>query len=134
MNRYNYIIVGSGLAGLYSSYRASRYGNVALITKSGIRESNSYLAQGGIAAVTDEEDATEYHFDDTIIAGRGLSDHHAVDILVNEGPVRIKELIDEGMEFDIKTESWPWVLKGGITEGESCTPEAISPGKGLQIL
>ncbi|MDD2492306.1 MAG: FAD-binding protein, partial [Bacteroidales bacterium] len=63
MYHYDYIIVGSGLAGLYSSYRASRYGNVALITKSGIRESNSYFAQGGIAAVTDGEDATEFHFD-----------------------------------------------------------------------
>ena len=55
MHQFDYIIVGSGLAGLYSSYRASRYGKVALVTKSGIRESNSYFAQGGIAAVTVKE-------------------------------------------------------------------------------
>ena len=52
MRNYDYIIVGSGLAGLYTAYRASAYGKVALLTKSNIRESNSYFAQGGIAAVT----------------------------------------------------------------------------------
>ena len=113
MYHYDYIIVGSGLAGLYSSYRASRYGNVALITKSGIRESNSYFAQGGIAAVTDGEDATEFHFDDTIIAGRGLSDQEAVYVLVNEGPERIKELVEEGMEFDMQNGEFALGLEGG---------------------
>lgn len=113
MYSYDYIIVGSGLAGLYSAYRASRYGKVALITKSGIRESNSYFAQGGIAAVTDDEDATEFHFDDTIVAGRGLSDHNAVEILVKEGPDRIRELIDEGMEFDMKDGELALGLEGG---------------------
>ena len=52
MRNYDYIIVGSGLAGLYTAYRASAYGKVALLTKSNIRESNSYFAQGGIGAVT----------------------------------------------------------------------------------
>lgn len=113
MYNYDYIIVGSGLAGLYSAYRASRYGRVALITKSGIRESNSYFAQGGIAAVTDDEDATEFHFEDTIVAGRGLSDHGAVEILVKEGPERIRELIDEGMEFDMKDGELALGLEGG---------------------
>lgn len=113
MHHYDYIIVGSGLAGLYSSHIAARYGKVALITKSGIRESNSYFAQGGIAAVTDEEDATEFHFEDTVVAGRGLSDHDAVNILVREGPERIKELIDEGMEFDMKDGELALGLEGG---------------------
>ena len=57
MRNYDYIIVGSGLAVLYTAYRASAYGKVALLTKSNIRESNSYFAQGGIAAVTGEDDA-----------------------------------------------------------------------------
>ncbi|PKP40896.1 MAG: L-aspartate oxidase [Bacteroidetes bacterium HGW-Bacteroidetes-10] len=113
MHQFDYIIVGSGLAGLYSAYRASRYGKVALITKSGIRESNSYFAQGGIAAVTDEEDATEFHFEDTIIAGRGICDHDAVNILVNEGPERIRELIEEGMEFDMQNGALALGLEGG---------------------
>lgn len=113
MRHYDYIIVGSGLAGLYAAFRASAYGKVALLTKSDIKESNSYFAQGGIAAVTDEDDAPALHFEDTIIAGRGLCDYPSVNILVNEGPVRIQELIDEGMHFDMEDGSLALGLEGG---------------------
>lgn len=113
MRHYDYIIAGSGLAGLYTAYHAAEYGKVALLTKSGITESNSYFAQGGIAAVTDEDDAPSLHFEDTIIAGRGLCDFPAVDILVNEGPQRIRELIDAGMHFDMEDGSLALGLEGG---------------------
>lgn len=113
MRKYDYIIVGSGLAGLYTAFRAAAYGKVALLTKSNIRESNSYFAQGGIAAVTDDDDAPALHFEDTIIAGRGLCDYPSVDILVNEGPLRIQELIDEGMHFDMEDGSLALGLEGG---------------------
>ncbi|MDE6450775.1 MAG: L-aspartate oxidase, partial [Odoribacter sp.] len=79
----------------------------------GITESNSYFAQGGIAAVTDEDDAPALHFEDTIIAGRGLCDYPAVDILVNEGPQRILELIGAGMHFDMEDGSLALGLEGG---------------------
>ena len=113
MRHYDYIIAGSGLAGLYTAYHAAAYGKVALLTKSGITESNSYFAQGGIAAVTDEDDAPALHFEDTIIAGRGLCDYPAVDILVNEGPQRIHELIEAGMHFDMEDGSLALGLEGG---------------------
>lgn len=113
MRHYDYIIAGSGLAGLYAAYHAATYGKVALLTKSGITESNSYFAQGGIAAVTDEDDAPALHFEDTIIAGRGLCDYPAVDILVNEGPQRIQELIEAGMHFDMEDGSLALGLEGG---------------------
>lgn len=113
MHQYDYIIAGSGLAGLYTAYHAAAYGKVALLTKSGITESNSYFAQGGIAAVTDEDDAPALHFEDTIIAGRGLCDYPAVDILVNEGPKRIQELIEAGMHFDMEDGSLALGLEGG---------------------
>ncbi len=113
MRYYDYIIVGSGLAGLYTAFKASAFGKVALLTKSNITESNSYFAQGGIAAVTDEDDAPALHFEDTIIAGRGLCDYPAVHILVNEGPQRIQELIDEGMHFDMEDGSLALGLEGG---------------------
>ena len=110
---YDYIIVGSGLAGLYAAHQASKYGKVALLTKSDIRESNSYFAQGGIAAVTGENDAPRFHFQDTITAGRGLCDYPAVDALVNEGPARIQEIINEGMHFDTENGSLALGLEGG---------------------
>ncbi len=113
MHHYDYIIAGSGLAGLYTAYLAANYGKVALLTKSGITESNSYYAQGGIAAVTDEDDAPALHFEDTIIAGRGLCDYPAVNILVNEGPRRIRELIEDGMHFDMVDGSLALGLEGG---------------------
>ncbi len=113
MYYYDYIIIGSGLAGLYASYRASNYGKVALITKSNIRESNSYYAQGGIAAVTDEEDRPAFDYEDTIVAGRGLCDHTAVNILVNEGPHRIMELVEDGMRFDMLGNNFALGLEGG---------------------
>lgn len=97
---YDYVVAGSGLAGLYVALRASKYGTVALLTKSWVRESNSYYAQGGIAAVTDKDDRPSLHYADTIEAGRGLCDSPAVEVLVNEAPERIQELINAGMHFD----------------------------------
>lgn len=113
MKYFDFIVAGSGLAGLYSAYRASKYGTVALITKKSMRESSSYFAQGGIAAVTGNDDSPYFHFVDTVVAGRGLCDNSVVNILVNEGPERIKELINEGMEFDTKTGNLLLGLEGG---------------------
>ncbi len=113
MHSYDYIIAGSGLAGLYAAFCASRYGKVAVITRTKVSDSNTYYAQGGIAAVTDEEDTPKFHFEDTIIAGRGLCNKEAVEILVNEGPERIKEIIEEGMHFDMSGGSLALGLEGG---------------------
>ena len=66
MQKFDYIVVGSGLAGLYAAYKASFKGSVAVITKSFVRESNSFNAQGGIAAVTSFEDDPQIHKSDTL--------------------------------------------------------------------
>lgn len=113
MRKFDYIIVGSGLAGLYAAWKASLKGSVAVITKSMIRESNSFNAQGGIAAVTSFDDDPEIHKSDTLIAGRGLCEDHAVEILVNEGPERIEEIIAEGMKFDTENGVLALGLEGG---------------------
>lgn len=111
--KFDYIIVGSGLAGLYAAWKASMKGSVAVITKSLVRESNSYNAQGGIAAVTSDDDAPEIHKSDTLIAGRGLCEERSVDILVNEGPARIREIIANNMRFDTENGSLALGLEGG---------------------
>jgi L-aspartate oxidase len=97
---FDTIVIGSGLAGLAAAYHSSRFGNVAIVTKSELDTSNSWFAQGGIAAVSTPDDSPEFHIHDTLVAGRGLCDYDAVDILVNEGRDRVKELIDMGMPFD----------------------------------
>lgn len=113
MLKFDYIVVGSGLAGLYAAYKASMKGNVAIVTKSFLRESNSFNAQGGIAAVTSEDDSPEIHKSDTLIAGRGLCEDESVDILVNEGPDRIQEIIADDMKFDTENGSLALGLEGG---------------------
>ena len=113
MRKFDYIIVGSGLAGLYAAYKASVRGRVAVITKSFLRESNSFNAQGGIAAVTSHDDNPEIHKSDTLIAGRGLCEDRSVEILVNEGPDRIAEIIADGMEFDTINGALALGLEGG---------------------
>jgi L-aspartate oxidase len=113
MRQFDFLIAGSGLAGLYSAWKASAYGTVAIITKGAIRMSSSYYAQGGIAAVTHEDDSPMFHFEDTVVAGRGLCDSSAVNILVTEGPQRISELVHAGMQFDSDREGFMLGLEGG---------------------
>lgn len=100
ISEYDFLIIGSGLAGLYSANYASKFGKVAILSKTTSEVSNSYLAQGGIAAVTDESDSTEEHFTDTVEAGRKLCNSEAVKVLVEEARARIEEIIAQGMEFD----------------------------------
>lgn len=98
--QFNTVVIGSGLAGLTAAWYASRYGSVAIVTKSELDTSNSWFAQGGIAAVTAPDDSPELHIHDTLVAGRGLCDYDAVEVLVNEGRSRVRELIEMGMPFD----------------------------------
>ncbi|GAB1450886.1 L-aspartate oxidase [Draconibacterium sp.] len=107
------VVIGSGLAGLSAAYHSSKYGLVAVVTKSQLDISNSYYAQGGIAAVVSEDDLPEFHILDTKEAGRGLCDTDAVEILVNEGRERVLELIELGMEFDKKDGHLVLGLEGG---------------------
>jgi len=100
MSYYDYIIVGSGIAGLYTALLAKTQGSVLVITKGSIDDCNTRHAQGGIAAAIGRGDSPELHFRDTIAAGDGLCDEEAVRILVNEAPERIAELVNLGVPFD----------------------------------
>ncbi|MBA9087545.1 L-aspartate oxidase [Fontibacillus solani] len=96
------IVIGSGIAGLFTAIKASEQQRVTMITKKSLMESNTRYAQGGIAAVISDEDSPEYHRQDTLLAGAGLCSSESVDILVNEGPRGVKELITLGTAFDIE--------------------------------
>ena len=113
---FDFIVVGSGLAGLLAAFHAADSGTVALISKSELDISNSYHAQGGIAAAIGEDDDPLFHFEDTLIAGRNLCDRDSVFVLVNEGLERVNELIKRGMEFDKDEDGH---LKLGLEGGHS---------------
>lgn len=113
MMQFDYIVVGGGLAGLYTSYKLSRLGRVALVARASLEDSNSFYAQGGVAAVTEEQDTPTDHLKDTLIAGRGLCIEHAVKVLTEEAPQRIEELISLGMNFDTQDGHLALGLEGG---------------------
>ena len=97
--QFDYLVLGSGIAGLSLALKVAAHGRVAIITKKNSAESNTNYAQGGIAAVTSKEDSFESHVRDTLEAGAGLCKEAIVRTIVEEGPARIKELIDLGMRF-----------------------------------
>lgn len=100
MKKYDYIIVGSGIAGLYTALLAKEQGSMLIITKGSIDDCNTKYAQGGIAAAIGRNDSAELHFQDTIAAGDGLCDEETVRILVDEAPDRITDLVNLGVPFD----------------------------------
>ncbi|UKJ07812.1 L-aspartate oxidase [Solitalea lacus] len=100
MKKVDFLVIGSGIAGLSFALKAARHGTVCIVTKSNEDESNTKYAQGGVAVVVDKSDSFEKHIQDTLIAGDGLCDQHIVEIVVKEGPERIREIIDYGTNFD----------------------------------
>ena len=100
MKQFDYILVGSGIAGLYTALLAREQGNVLILTKGNIEECNTRHAQGGIAAPIGANDSPDLHFKDTIAAGDGLCNEEAVRILSTEAPDRIADLVNMGVPFD----------------------------------
>ena len=99
MKQFDYLVLGSGLAGLFFALKVAPRGRVAIVTKKDRAESNTNYAQGGIASVTSKEDSFELHVRDTLTAGAGLCKKDVVRTIVEDGPARIAELIELGMKF-----------------------------------
>ena len=113
MLQFDYVIIGSGIAGLSFALKAARAGTVAIVTKKAKAESNTAWAQGGIAAVTDGADSFEAHVQDTLNAGAGLCDEKVVRSIVEDGPKRIRELMDLGVHFDQQPDGTPDLTREG---------------------
>lgn len=103
MQRFDLLVLGSGIAGLSLALKAAAFGRVAIVTKKQSAESNTNYAQGGIAAVLSKEDTFDLHVRDTLQAGAGLCREEIVRIIVEEGPARIAELMNLGVQFTRRT-------------------------------
>ncbi len=136
------IIIGSGIAGLSTAMRLSGH-NIKVLTKSSLSTSTTWYAQGGIAAAIKKPDFWKNHYEDTMVAGQGLSDRKAVEILVKNAPDMIEDLIEIGINFDIANgqismtleggHSYPRVLHaGGDATGEEIEKKLVSHYKSLK--
>jgi L-aspartate oxidase len=115
--RTDFLVIGSGIAGLSFALKASAFGKVAVITKSTIDNTNTRFAQGGIAAVFSEPDNFEKHIHDTLVAGAGCCNEEVVRMVVREAPGRIKDLISLGVPFDKKDDgTYDLHREGGHSE------------------
>ena len=103
-HRFDFLVIGSGIAGLFYALRVAAHGSVALVTKKAATDSATDWAQGGIAAVVAPEDSFEHHVTDTINAGAGLCHEDIVRLVVERGPRMIEDLRKNGVEFDLSTD------------------------------
>jgi L-aspartate oxidase len=108
--RTRFLVVGSGVAGLHAAWRASEHGNVLMLTKRSLFDSATSYAQGGIAAALGAGDSPSLHRRDTLAAGAALCDAAAVQVLVEEGPARVRELHAAGADFDLEPETGRFLL------------------------
>jgi L-aspartate oxidase len=118
IRKYDFLVIGSGIAGMSFALKVAQKGSVALICKTELEEANTYFAQGGVASVTNlKVDNFEKHIEDTMIAGDWISDRAAVEKVVTEAPGQIQELIKWGVNFD-KNENGEFDLhrEGGHSE------------------
>lgn len=99
-HQFDFLVIGSGIAGMSFALKVADKGNVAILCKTTLEEANTFYAQGGIASVTLPWDDFEKHVQDTLIAGDGLCDQKVVEKVVREAPEQIKELIGWGVDFD----------------------------------
>ena len=118
VRKFDFLVIGSGIAGMSYALKVAEKGSVALICKAGLEEANTFFAQGGVATVTNlKVDNFDKHIEDTMIAGDWISDRQAVEKVVKEAPAQIQALINWGVNFD-KNENGEFDLhkEGGHSE------------------
>ncbi|MDD5687298.1 MAG: L-aspartate oxidase [Elusimicrobia bacterium] len=140
-HKSDFLIIGSGIAGLSLALRLSKYGSVFIVTKRLIFESNTIEAQGGIASVCQKNDSFQKHIDDTLSSGDGLCNEKVVELVVKQAPDRVEELRKWGVKFDKDTgleggHSRRRVLHSGDNTGkviETAIVNKVKKGKNIKI-
>ncbi len=113
----DFLVIGSGVAGLSFAIKAAKHGTVSVLSKNDLEETNTKYAQGGIAAVMSPPDSFKKHIRDTISVGDGLCDEEIVEMVIRDAPERIKELVSWGVDFDHnKDGSYDLAREGGHSE------------------
>ena len=125
------VVIGGGLAGLRAALEAAQYTDVLVVTKDRLGESNTEHAQGGIAVVLSPGDQFAEHIKDTLDAGQGLCNPDVVKTVIEEGPVRIKELIEWGTKFDMENGALAFAQEGG--HGRPRVIHAQGDATGLEV-
>lgn len=114
--KYDVLIIGAGIAGLYTALSLPSNLKVLVLSKDEINNCNTYRAQGGIACVWDEDDDFEIHMEDSLKAGNRKNNKKMLEIMVSEGPKNIQNLIDYGVDFDKNERGYDLTLEGGHTK------------------
>jgi L-aspartate oxidase len=125
----DYLVIGAGIAGLRAAIEASQHGDVTVVTKGTVEDSNTWHAQGGIASVLDKTDAFESHIADTLRTGGGLSDEKTVDLVVRQGPQLIHQLLNWGVAFDLTDGQIATTLEGGHSHARIAHAHGDETGK-----
>lgn len=112
----DFLVIGSGIAGLAFALQASRHGTVAIVTKREVTESATNYAQGGIASVFSQDDTFDAHVEDTLVAGAGICHEDVVRMVVEEGPEVIRNLIEWGVQFTRSGEVFDLTREGGHSQ------------------
>ncbi len=142
----DFLVVGSGIAGLNFALKVAKYGRVTIVTKKEIMESNTNLAQGGIAAVTRKDDSVQLHIEDTLNVGSGLSNKRIVKLLAEQGPEAIRNLLSFGVNFDKENDELHLTTEGGHSmarvlhsgdstgrEIEQAMTESVRENRGIEV-
>ncbi len=127
------LVIGGGVAGLRAAIAAREHGDVIVAAKGGIKDSNTYLAQGGVCVVVDEEDSIDDHVRDTMVAGAGLCDEPIVRQVASGARARIDELIDWGMKLDRVDDKLALGREGGHSHPRIVHADGDATGRELAI-
>ncbi|HLB25733.1 MAG TPA: FAD-dependent oxidoreductase, partial [Nitrospirota bacterium] len=128
----DYLVIGSGVAGLRAAIELAKSGKVLVITKDKPSESSTEYAQGGVAVALSDEDEIGFHYRDTIDAGDGLCNEDNVKVLVTEGPERIMELISWGAEFDREGSRLAFTREAAHSQNRILHAKGDSTGKEIE--